>query len=100
MLCANLWAMRLHIYLDDDLVRELDHEVGARERSAFIEQTVRGELDRRRRWRLIWQAVESSPMGEGGHPWDPDPSVYFHEERRRSAARRNERAQSLRDDGR
>jgi hypothetical protein len=95
-----MWVMRLHIYLDDVLVKELDEEVGARERSAFIEETVRNELDRRRRWRLIWRAVDSSPMTEEGHPWDPDPAAYFHEARRRSAAERDAKHGKLWGDGR
>jgi hypothetical protein len=83
--------MRLHISLDDDLVRELDQEVGDGERSAFIQETLQRELDRRRRWRRIWHAIEASPMEGEGHIWDPDPARYFHQERRRASEAREAR---------
>jgi hypothetical protein len=83
--------MRLHVYIDDDLVEQLDREVGARGRSSFVEGCVRAELDRRKRWRSIWSALEGAPMDEEGHPWDPDPAAYFHEERARESAAREER---------
>ena len=85
---AILWVMRLHVYIDDDLVEQLDREVGDRGRSAFVEECVRNELDRRGRWRAIWSALEGPPMDEEGHPWDPDPASYFHEERARGSAAR------------
>lgn len=85
-MCANLWAVRVHVYLDDALVQALDAEVGARERSAFIEEAVRKELDNRRRWRLIWSAVGS--ISDDGHPWDPDPAAWVRETRRRETQTR------------
>ena len=49
--------MRVHVYLEDDLVHELDEFIGSRERSAFIADAVRAALDSRRRWAKIWSAV-------------------------------------------
>lgn len=72
--------MRVHVYLDDELVEELDRVAGERGRSAFVEQAVRKELDDRRRWEMIWSVTGS--ISEAGHPWDPDPAGYFHESRR------------------
>jgi hypothetical protein len=83
--------MRLHVYLNDDLVAQLDGEVGSRGRSAFVEECVRTELDRRRRWRSIWSAFEEPPIDGEGHPWDPDPAAYLHEERARESAAREAR---------
>ena len=45
--------MRLHITLDDTLVRELDRRVGNRRRSGFIARAVEAALDGERRWELI-----------------------------------------------
>jgi metal-responsive CopG/Arc/MetJ family transcriptional regulator len=42
--------MRLHISLEEELVRELDARVGRRERSSFIAQTIRCALEDERRW--------------------------------------------------
>jgi len=95
-----MWAMRLHLYLDDDLVERLDREVGARGRSAFVEECLRVELDRRRRWRSIWSAFEGSPIDEHGHPWDPDPVSFFHDERARESTVREERLRAAWGDGR
>lgn len=75
--------MRLHVHLDDDLVRELDAVVGARERSRFIQDAVRKELESRRRWDLIWSAVGS--VEDSGHAWDPDPAAWVREQRREQA---------------
>ena len=78
--------MRLHVHLDDDLVAELDRLAGERGRSAYIEDAVRDRIDRARRWEAIWSAVDS--IGDEGHPWDPDPSAYFHAERARQTTAR------------
>jgi hypothetical protein len=83
--------MRLHVYLDDGLVAQLDGEVGSRGRSAFVEECIRTELDRRRRWRSIWSAFEGAPIDDEDHPWDPDPAAYVHEERARESAAREAR---------
>jgi Arc/MetJ family transcription regulator len=96
MMCA----MRLHVYLDDGLVEQLDREVGARGRSSFVEECVRAELERRQRWRSIWSAFEGPPIDDDGHPWDPEPAAYFHEERARESAARAARLRSAWSDDR
>ena len=81
LVCAIVWAMRLHVYLEDELVDELNQLVGARERSAFIGEAVRDALDRKRRWDKIWSAVGS--ISDEGHAWDPDPAAWARAQRRR-----------------
>jgi metal-responsive CopG/Arc/MetJ family transcriptional regulator len=72
--------MRVHIYLDDELVEQLDEVAGDRGRSAFIEDAVRKELDSRRRWALMWSAVGS--IEDHGHEWDDDVAKWVHDQRR------------------
>jgi hypothetical protein len=81
-----MWVMRIHVYLDDDLVGELDRRVGERGRSAYIEDAVRQRIDRETRWDLIWSSVGA--IDDRGHPWDPDPASYFGDERRRATLER------------
>ena len=71
--------MRMHISLDDELVRELDRRAGARGRSSYIADSVRERLDRDRRWELIWSAVGSIP--DHGHEWDDDPAEWIRRQR-------------------
>lgn len=77
--------MRVHITLEDHLVRELDQRVGARRRSAFIGGAVRRALDDERRWELIESAIGS--VEDVGHEWDDDPAAWVAEQRRGDAAR-------------
>ena len=72
--------MRLHITLEDDLVRELDDRVGHRRRSAFIAEAVRQALEDERRWELIESARGS--IENGGHEWDEDPAAWVRAQRR------------------
>ena len=72
--------MRLHITLQDKLVRELDRRVGARRRSAFIARAVEAALDDERRWELIESSLGS--IGEESHDWDDDPASWVREQRR------------------
>jgi hypothetical protein len=72
--------MRVHITLQDDLVRELDARVGTRRRSAFIAGAVERALDDRRRWELIESAIGSIPGS--GHEWDDDAGAWVHDGRR------------------
>jgi hypothetical protein len=71
--------VRLHIFLDDELVRELDEHVGRRGRSAFIARAVERALDDERRWELIRSAMGSIP--DTGHDWDEDPAAWVREQR-------------------
>jgi hypothetical protein len=77
--------MRLHITLDDELVRELDRRAGSRGRSAFIAGAIARALDDARRWELIESAIGSIP--DTGHDWDADPAAWVSAQRRVDAAR-------------
>jgi hypothetical protein len=77
--------MRLHISLDDALVRELDRRVGPRRRSAFVAAAIERALDDERRWELVWSAAGS--ISDEGHDWDGSPAEWVAEERRAAGAR-------------
>jgi metal-responsive CopG/Arc/MetJ family transcriptional regulator len=77
--------MRLHITLDDDLVRRLDGRVGRRRRSAFISETVRGALEDAQRWEEIEAGLGS--LSEIPHEWDDDPAGWVNAQRRGDAGR-------------
>jgi predicted transcriptional regulator len=66
--------MRLHISLDDELVRQLDERVGRRRRSAFISGTVRRALEDERRWDEIEAGLGA--LGGARHEWDDDPAAW------------------------
>jgi metal-responsive CopG/Arc/MetJ family transcriptional regulator len=71
--------MRLHISLDDDIVRALDARVGQRQRSAFIAAAVRRALDDERRWEDIETAIGA--LTDSEHAWDADPAAWVREQR-------------------
>jgi metal-responsive CopG/Arc/MetJ family transcriptional regulator len=77
--------MRVHINLDDELVRELDRRAGARGRSAYIAATLRRALEDERRWEEITAAVGS--LAATGHEWDDDPAGWVASQRRSDARR-------------
>ncbi len=64
--------MRLHISLDEDLIKALDRRVGRRRRSAFIGETVRRALEDERRWDDIEAGLGALAGNE--HEWDTDPA--------------------------
>ncbi len=72
--------MRLHISVDEDLVKELDRKVGRRRRSGFIAATLRRALDDERRWKDILGAL--GKIADRGHDWDPDPATWARAQRR------------------
>jgi hypothetical protein len=72
--------MRLHITLEEEVVRELDRRVGSRRRSAYIARAVERALDSDRRWESIESALGS--IGDEGHEWDEDPARWVREQRR------------------
>jgi Arc/MetJ family transcription regulator len=72
--------VRVHIYIDDDLLRELDELVGPRGRSPFITEAVRRAVDAERRWRKIESAF--AKIGDAGHEWDEDPADWVRAQRR------------------
>ena len=73
-------CVRLHISLEDELVQEIDREVGPGRRSAYIADAVRAALDGERRWRLIEAGIGSIP--DTGHDWDDDPAEWVRSQRR------------------
>jgi metal-responsive CopG/Arc/MetJ family transcriptional regulator len=77
--------MRMHITLDDELVRELDRRVGPRRRSAFVAQAIRQALDDERRWELIQSVIGS--IDETTHDWDEDTAAWVRSQRRADSAR-------------
>lgn len=77
--------MRLHITLEEELVRDLDRRVGTRRRSAFIAEAVRQALDDERRWELIESALDS--IEDRGHEWDDDPASWVRRQRRADRSR-------------
>jgi metal-responsive CopG/Arc/MetJ family transcriptional regulator len=77
--------MRLHITLDDEVVRDLDRRVGPRRRSAFITRAVRLALEDEARWELVESSFGS--IEATGHEWDPDPASWVHAGRRSDPVR-------------
>lgn len=77
--------MRIHVHLDEDLVRRLDARVGSRGRSRFIERATRVALDDAERWALIEQGIGS--IDDTGHPWDDDAGRWVDDERTADASR-------------
>lgn len=77
--------MRIHISLDEDLVAELDARVGRRQRSRFIESTVRRALDDERRWEAILAGIGS--LSDDAHDWDADPGDWVQQQRRSDPSR-------------
>ena len=72
-------AMRLHISLDDALIKALDQRVGPRDRSRFIGQAVRRALDELDRVDAIESAIGS--IADTGHEWDEDPAAWVRRQR-------------------
>jgi metal-responsive CopG/Arc/MetJ family transcriptional regulator len=72
--------MRVHVNLDDELVRELDRRAGRRGRSAYIASTLRRALEVERRWEQIASAAGS--LEATGHEWDDDPAGWVASQRR------------------
>ncbi len=71
--------MRLHISLDNELVRALDERVGRRQRSTFIAAAVQRALDDERRWQDIDAAVGA--LTDSAHDWDRDPAGWVRRQR-------------------
>jgi metal-responsive CopG/Arc/MetJ family transcriptional regulator len=77
--------MRVHINLDEGLVRELDRRAGVRGRSAYIAATLRRALEDEHRWEQIASAVGS--VETTGHDWDDDPAAWVASQRHGDARR-------------
>lgn len=88
VLCSRVGytpTVRVHVHLDDELVRRLDARIGRRGRSRFVERATRLALEDEERWALIEQGIGS--IDDTGHPWDADPAVWVEAERRADPAR-------------
>ena len=72
--------MRLHIFLDDELVEQLDARTGRGGRSRFIVEAVRRRLTDESRWDSLLVAAGS--IEDRGHPWDEDPAAWVAAQRR------------------
>jgi len=46
---ANIVPMRLHVVLDEDVVKEIDSKVGQRGRSRFIREAIESKVEEDRR---------------------------------------------------
>jgi metal-responsive CopG/Arc/MetJ family transcriptional regulator len=77
--------MRLHITLEDELVRSLDRRVGRRRRSAFISETVRRALEDAHRWEQIEAGLGS--LAKEPHDWDEDGASWVENQRGSDPAR-------------
>lgn len=73
-------AIRLHITLREDIIRELDRRVGPRRRSAYIARAVERALDDDHRWELIESALGS--ISARDHEWDDDAGEWVRDQRR------------------
>jgi len=78
-------CIRLHISLEDRLVKQLDRQIGRRKRSAFIAETIRRALEDRRRWEDILGSL--GKMSESKHEWDVDPAAWVRRQRRMDSRR-------------
>lgn len=72
--------MRLHIMMDDDLVRRIDEQAGERGRSGWIVKVVTDALDIEERKAALLSVIGSIP--DTGHEWDDDPAQWVHDQRR------------------
>ena len=72
-------CMRIHITLDEELVKTIDEIAGKRGRSAFIRDAVAQEAERQRKMKSFWKAVEMP--GDALEPWMT--AEWISEERKR-----------------
>ena len=73
--------MRVHITLDEQVVKALDERVGVRRRSAFISAAVSRALEHESRWDLIESSIGSIEDG-GDRVWGEDAGAWVQAERR------------------
>lgn len=68
-------SQRAHIVLPDELIREIDSLVGPRGRSAFLVETARAELRRRRLLSFLrdhkpaWKEADHPELAGGTAAW-------------------------------
>ena len=71
--------MRVHLSLADDVVAAVDAQVGARERSSYIEAALRRVLADQGRQQALDEAIGS--IADSGHDWDDDPAAWVRMQR-------------------
>lgn len=71
--------MRMHIDLDESLIKRVDEVAGPRGRSAFVRNAIERALDQVIRLRLLDSAAGSIP--DTGHEWDEDPAGWVRRQR-------------------
>lgn len=67
--------MRLHIELDDEVVREVDRLTGPRGRTAFVRAAVVQAIDDAKRSAALRRAAGSLRDAQA-HEWDADPAAW------------------------
>jgi|HubBroStandDraft_6_1064221.scaffolds.fasta_scaffold05749_4 hypothetical protein len=85
-------TQRAHIVIPGDLLQEIDALVGPRGRSAFLLETARQEVQRRKLLRFLeseqpaWRAEDHPELAGGAAAWVGQ--LRKHSERRRAAGKR------------
>ncbi len=80
---ANIVPMRLHVVLDEDVIKEVDEMVGKRGRSQFIREAVEARLEEEQRRRAALEHLKDSM---------PDIAPYLTSERIREEGHRESEA--------
>ena len=71
--------MRVHIDLDESLIKRVDKVAGPRGRTAFVREAIENALDQKARYELFKSALGAIP--DTGHEWDDDPAEWVHRQR-------------------
>lgn len=77
--------MRMHIELDDDLVRRVDKLAGPRGRSGFVRSAVERALEAELRWKSLEDAAGT--LADTEHDWDADPAQWVRSQRHADSRR-------------
>ena len=77
--CAIDIPVRVHIDLDDAIVREIDAIAGPRRRSAFVRKAVREAVERHRRTKHLREVA--GLLRDSEHEWDDDPADWVSRQR-------------------
>jgi predicted transcriptional regulator len=72
--------MRMHIVLDDELVRQVDARAGKGGRTRYVIEALRQRLKNEQRWESLFSAAGS--VSDTGHEWDDDPAAWVDDQRR------------------
>ena len=71
--------MRMHIELDDGIVREIDAIAGPRRRSAFVRAAIVEAVERHSRASHLRDAA--GVLRDSEHEWDDDPAAWVSRQR-------------------